>query len=59
MLKKLGNLGDRLLTRLVPKVVASAGTQGCTGIYCGCIAGYDSYRLTNESSCSKCRSSIC
>jgi hypothetical protein len=55
----LGNLGDRLLTRLVPKVVASAAAQGCTGIYCGCIAGFDSYRLTNSSPCGKCSGSIC
>lgn len=58
-LTMLEKLGDQLLTRLVPKVEASAAIPGCTGIYCGCIAGYDSYRVTNSASCGKCASSIC
>lgn len=59
MFRKLGNVGDRLLTRLVPRVDAAAGAQGCTGIYCGCIAGFDAYRLTNNHSCGKCPGRIC
>lgn len=59
MIKKLGKLGDRLLTRVVPMVEARAGALGCDGIYCGCIAGYHAWRLTNNHSCGKCRGLIC
>lgn len=59
MIKIIEKLGDRLLSRLVPKVEANAAMEGCVGIYCGCIAGYDSYRVSNSASCGKCRGSIC
>lgn len=59
MITKLGKLGDRLLTRLVPKVEAAAGAQACTGIYCGCIAGFDSWRIDWNHSCGKCSGWAC
>jgi hypothetical protein len=59
VVKLLEKLGDRLLTRFVPKVEASASIDGCVGIYCGCIAGFDSYRIDDNHSCSKCQGSIC
>ena len=59
VITKLGKLGDRLLARLVPKVEASAGALACTGIYCGCIAGFDSWRIDEFHSCGKCQGLAC
>jgi hypothetical protein len=59
VIKKLEKLGDRLLSRVVPKVEASAGTQGCVGTYCGCIFGFLAYRPFPGASCGKCSGMAC
>jgi hypothetical protein len=59
MIKVLEKIGDRLLEKFVPTVEANASMQGCVGIYCGCIAGFDSYRIDDNHSCGKCQGSAC
>lgn len=59
MIKKLEKLGDRLLSRVVPRVEASAGMQGCVGIYCGCRFGFESWKVSATASCGKCMGLAC
>lgn len=51
MVNKLGKLGDRLLTRLVPKVQAEAASACCAGHYCYCQGKYPKMWIRVDDGC--------
>ena len=59
MIKMLEKFGDRLLSRVVPRVNAMANPPNCPW-YCGCKQGYLAYSKYAVGSCGRCGTSyIC